>query len=356
MRRIRYFDMSKGVGILCVVLGHSAIETLGVAQSEIAEGLLAFCFSFHMPLFFLIAGYFIHADRPFAWHKEARQLIYTYLLSAVAVVVGAAAIAALQHADVMERVRYWGMAAIYGAGDTNTPAPTLWPVEGRIGALWFLLAMFWARLLIHWIAKLPWSPLWVVLCFALGWVTSRMAWLPWSIQPGMCAVLFVYLGCLARQYDVLQFMWNNPWIWVVLGCMWGAAIWKFTGFSMAMNMYGQMPLLAVLGSIAGTLCVIGVCRLLDRVDCIGRVLSCAGQATLAIICVHLVEDNILPWNQFLSEAYTHTPHVPLVFVEFAAHLTVDALGAWALYHIPRINTWFYPMLAKRRATESVASM
>ena len=44
-------------------------------------------------------------------------------------------------------LRQWGMAALYGSGDVSDL--TLWPVDFRIGAIWFLLALFWARLLLH---------------------------------------------------------------------------------------------------------------------------------------------------------------------------------------------------------------
>ena len=48
-KRIRYFDMAKGLGIILVVLGH--IE-------YISDELRAWISSFHMPLFFILSGCF----------------------------------------------------------------------------------------------------------------------------------------------------------------------------------------------------------------------------------------------------------------------------------------------------------
>ena len=79
VQRIRFFDMAKGIGILCVVLGHAAIESIFVEPSNTAQWAMATCFSFHMPLFFLIAGYFMHPERDFQWRKEGKQLVLTVM-------------------------------------------------------------------------------------------------------------------------------------------------------------------------------------------------------------------------------------------------------------------------------------
>lgn len=51
--RLSYMDIAKGFGILCVIAGHMGNETIN-----------RFVFSFHMPLFFLISGYFYHKRTP----------------------------------------------------------------------------------------------------------------------------------------------------------------------------------------------------------------------------------------------------------------------------------------------------
>lgn len=344
--RIRFLDVAKGIGILCVVLGHAAIESLGVEPSRSGQLTMEVCFSFHMPLFFLISGYFMHPERDFQWRKESKQLVLTYAVTACAVVVGAGIMAALRHLDVRTMVRFWMDAAWYGSGDVA--GNTAWAVQGRIGAIWFLLAMFWARLIVHVCARMPYPGFWVAASFLLGWTTTRSVWLPWSLQSGMCAAAFVYLGILARHHDILGLVRRRPWIWVAALGLWGAAIWKFSGFSMAMNNYGLHPVFAAIGSIAGTLCVIGACQLVDRVNWFGVCLAQAGQATLAILCVHLIEDDVLPWGEWLVTLHAHTIGVPLILVAFAAHLTIDLLGACVLYYVPVVNTWFYPSLERKR--------
>ncbi|WP_368105745.1 acyltransferase, partial [Bifidobacterium dentium] len=243
-------------------------------------------------------------------------------------------------------LRRWGEAVLYGSGDISDR--TLWPVELRIGAIWFLLALFWAHLLLHAFAKLPYTPVWVVSSFAIGYISARYVWLPWSLQSGMCAVAFVYVGYLAKRYDLMGHVKRFPWLWGVAGVIWVVAIVRFGGMSMAINNYGTRPVQAVIGSLAGTLCVIGISKLLDHVPALGRALSWTGQSSLAILCVHLVEDDVLPWQMYLGVLHNLLPHIPLTVTSFVVRLPIDLAFAALLYYVPVVNEWFYPQLAKRR--------
>lgn len=195
-----------------------------------------------------------------------------------------------------------------------------------------------------------------VLCFAIGYISSHYVWLPWSIQPGMCAAAFLYLGYLAKKYDVLGFVKRFPCIWAIAFVVWAVDIMFFGGMSMAINNYGSRPVLAVIGSIAGTLCVVGISQLIDRVSVLGSALSSIGQASLAILCVHLIEDDALPWQMYLGVLRTALPQVPLVMLSFIVRLPMDLIGAALLYHIPVINEWFYPQLTKKKHKTNMVSV
>ncbi len=162
----------------------------------------------------------------------------------------------------------------------------------------------------------------------------------------MCAVAFLYLGYLAKKYDVLGMVKRFPYVWAIAFVIWVVGIVLFGGMSMAVNNYGSRPVLAVIGSIAGTLCVVGISQLIDRVPALGSALSSIGQASLAILCVHLIEDDVLPWQMYLGMLRMALPRVPLVLLSFIVRLPIDLIGAAVLYHIPVINEWFYPQLAK----------
>lgn len=182
MQRIRFFDIAKGIAILAVILGHSAIEANVFIPHHTAQLVVAVCFSFHMPLFFILSGYFMHPERSFRWAKEARQLLCTYAVTGVAVLVGVTCMATINHEGRAYMLRRWGEAVLYGSGDISDR--TLWPVELRIGAIWFLLALFWAHLLLHAFSKLPYTPVWVVSSFTIGYISARYVWVALELAVG----------------------------------------------------------------------------------------------------------------------------------------------------------------------------
>ena len=128
--RIAAMDIARGFAILCVVVGHS--KAFGIP-----EEVINFCFTFHMPLFFIVSGYFIRPelklDRAF-FQKNVRTLIYPYVATSLVVVLLTFIVGiVLGHPSVLTDTRTMAIAALYGSG-TNAGMP-----EGirYIGAIWF---------------------------------------------------------------------------------------------------------------------------------------------------------------------------------------------------------------------------
>lgn len=71
-KRIQFVDMAKGLTILLVIVGH--IDTVSVLKVSI--------YSFHMPLFFILSGYFIKTSESISesFRKMFRALIVPYLI------------------------------------------------------------------------------------------------------------------------------------------------------------------------------------------------------------------------------------------------------------------------------------
>jgi fucose 4-O-acetylase-like acetyltransferase len=57
-KRIGYLDIARGIGILLVVLGHNDFEVISMFARQVI-------YSFHIPLFFFLSGYFIDTSHPF---------------------------------------------------------------------------------------------------------------------------------------------------------------------------------------------------------------------------------------------------------------------------------------------------
>lgn len=196
--RLPYMDVAKGMGILCVIIGHMGNETIN-----------CIIFSFHMPLFFLISGYFLsnRLTPKEVYRKRFKQLIKPYIYTCIAVV----SIIGIKNLlnfflgketgkTVIKDIIKWGYASFYGAGTFHESPIKVIP----IGAIWFLLAMIWGTSMTQYARTKRYPTIWIVGIALIGYFSSEFIWLPWSIQAAMTATVFIYMGTLLKEKEMLE--------------------------------------------------------------------------------------------------------------------------------------------------------
>lgn len=78
-KRIEYLDIARGIGILLVVLGHNDFGAVSPFFHQVI-------YSFHIPLFFFLSGYFINSALPFfdyfkrRFHVVLKPYLFTIFL------------------------------------------------------------------------------------------------------------------------------------------------------------------------------------------------------------------------------------------------------------------------------------
>ena len=97
--------------------------------------------------------------------------------------------------------------------------------------------MFWARLLVLSVARYKCAPFVVAACALIGYFSTYYVWLPWSIQPGLCAAGYVYLGYLFRENDVFNHLDKGHLL--ACGLIWIASLLDGTALDMASCTYGR---------------------------------------------------------------------------------------------------------------------
>jgi len=136
-KRIDYIDYAKGFAILCVLLGHM----------EISPILKHSIYSFHMPLFFILSGYFLRKGIP---DKDSIKKNFQALLVPYLVVAGGMCV--------------WQLFSNYDAFtklETSTLASLLfvgYRVRGEdiicfVGAIWFLWVLFLSKIYTQYMLK-----------------------------------------------------------------------------------------------------------------------------------------------------------------------------------------------------------
>lgn len=281
--RIGFIDVAKGIGIICVMLGH-----LG---SEIIDKVV---FTFHMPLFLLISGYFLNDNVPILEFikKKAKRLLIPYY------VTGGSICILLMLADIVRGL--WGeissdfcntiISVLFGSCFNVTEQ-----IHG-IGAIWFLWGLFWATLIVRCLGKLQWrGAVWIGLLAVFSYVSFSVFVLPLSIQPGACAAIFVYLGWKLKRIDLKRYI-TNTWLMLlalgilVLEIMLGIRV------DIARNIY-KVGLVSVLGAVLICFFVLSVSNIIyTTIPMISKGLCFLGKYSLIVLCFHQIEMRVFPWS------------------------------------------------------------
>lgn len=324
--RIHYFDIAKGIAILSVIIGHFGIDSINRVV-----------FSFHMPLFFLISGYFLRTDNNFQSFvvKKARQLIWPYITTVAFVAMGAM-IYRLYDTHSAEGVLAlgwnWIKAGIYGAGSEGAGLPEgIWP----IGAIWFLLALFFAMLEVRFLVEKKYGFVLILFIAYFASVLREYVWLPLSIQMGALCAIFVYFGEKAREVKVLEK--NFPfWVKGMALIIWGIYI-AYCGIFSAVQGVLTNGLLDLIVPVIGTFFVLELSKSIEKHTAyLTKILEFYGKNTLIILCAHLFELNVFPWDKiwpFLAEE-CHLGFYTQVWVLFVFKIIWATVAVLFIKRIP----------------------
>lgn len=284
--RVRYFDIAKGIGMICIIMGHLGNATIN-----------SFVFTFHVPIFFLISGYFLKDSTPIKDYtlKKSKQLLVPYIVTCVCTIVGVTVWDIIKNhtfENVVYNVKTFTIASIYGSGTIEYTEPFY---IRQIGALWFLLALFWALIIARFFMQYKYGWIGIAIIAYIGYKTTDILWLPFSIQAGMTAALFVYIGVVAKRADLFSKK-PSP---IVLCGLTGVWLWciLFCGRLYMVRNYYENGLLDILGALAGSYIVILISEVIqNRTNRLSRILEFFGTNSLIMMCCHAFELNLVSWD------------------------------------------------------------
>lgn len=307
-KRETTYDVMKFFGIMMVIVGHMTVH------------FSSFICSFHMPLFFIIAGFFYHErDLRSELRSDAKRLLLPYAFTAAAVFFAYAVLSLFKgNVDLW----YWLVAALYGCGSTNHSSLYLAHVP-VIGAIWFLLALFWCKTLFNIIYRHSkhWLQVSVLASVLAIVVDTRLVNLPFAFLPGAGALMFYAIGYLIRSKG--GFLSVSPFLWALLIICWGVSI-SISDMSMV-RCYYQDFLINVLGAFGGTYALFLVSALVSTTRSLPtRLMIWAGQNSLTFLCIHLYDLDVPVREHF---------HIPAI-VGIPLVIAVCFAGTYVLGKIP----------------------
>ena len=272
------FDIMKGIGILLVLIGHIPP----------GERLFHFIYSFHMPLFFIVAGVFSNTDK-IGW-GVMKKYAYRLLLP---VLVTMAFIIALSPLRYFTDHSFKGVVAqllsLFWAGDA---LHTRWGLVS-LDSMWFLLALFWAKCLFHVLGGLVnrfFHRNQDEVLLSLSFLVSAGAvalhriipFVPWGMLLGLSAMVFLAAGWYMGR--------NQLPIYIYLSFIicWFFAL-RYGSIDMASYHYGFYPL-DIFGALGATGLVFLLSKAIHRYAYgVGKILRWCGINSLLILCINTLD-------------------------------------------------------------------
>lgn len=297
-------DIMKGIGILSIIVGH---------LTDFWRGAL---FSFHVPLFFMIAGYFFK-EKPTrkSMEDDSIRLGIPYLLTCSVIVIFTLLYSIYTHFPIDTS---WIVASLWGSGSKSS---VLFGSIKPIGAIWFLLALFWSKQVFLQITK---CPLWLsgALCISISilatFLGNRIIALPLSILPGLSALVFLFLGFWVRKFKDNNISKRYLAIPIVLAFSW-LVYYSLNSNTIRLSIvtcfYKNYPIDIVL-AIGGTAFVWLLSKLISILPIVKKAFCWIGMNSMTFLCLHLLDLDLgirFFFQRFFSTTFATTDIYAIVF-------------------------------------------
>lgn len=261
--KIEWVTSLKFIGIIAVIVGHTA------------SPISSFIYIWHMPLFFMIAGFFIKLDvepKVYLAKQIPRVFLPYFFFAVVALIIESLKRQALNRPNID-----W---------EHSLTGVFLWmDFDSLVGSyafvLWFLPAVFFGRLFVYLILKY-FQNTWLIaaiflFCFALSFFFQ----LPFAIDEAMNAVIFIAIGfwIYGRDYKLL------PVIIIFLGLNFAVDVGSL---DMASKYYDNV-VVNLIAAISSCLVLISVMKKLSHRQ---SIFMLWGSNTLLLFIVHPYTNNI----------------------------------------------------------------
>ena len=189
MQRNETIDIMKGIGIISVVLGHCYL---------LPSQVIHFIYSFHMPLFFIVAGYFYREkDVISSLKSDCKRLLIPYIVFASIWVTKFSLSGIILRSDYLASLKCL-FVAFYASAGNHTSYYLSWVPD--IGVIWFLLAMFVCKNVFNALHQLQWG---AAIITATAIIATQidvfLINLPVGLLVGCSAMIFYQIGYLLKK-------------------------------------------------------------------------------------------------------------------------------------------------------------
>lgn len=310
--RLTVFDILKGIGILLVIICHTFMKEIG-----------PYITAFHMPLFFIVAGYF-YKQNSFIVHlrKDFRRLVIPYLFICIATMF----IASVQESRTNHAVSIV-TDVLYGCG---TPA-------------WFLLGLFGSRAIFNRVLCLC-PNRYIIVSLVISSIPLAISLndeLPTTLSffSSICGVIFVAIGFYVKHHHVLELLDSHRIIAITLSVL----FWLNTSIFGAVDLHYsvfKLWIIDYLGACGGTYLCYSVSRFVDlNTTKLKTILVWWGYFSFVVFSFHAIEYVFPNWH-VLASFSDNSPIRPFVILSF--RLIFAWLAVLVTMRISILKSIFFP--------------
>jgi fucose 4-O-acetylase-like acetyltransferase len=270
--RNKALDITKGLGIILVMVGHI----------NMPSWIINVIYFFHMPLFLLISGY-LHKKKGF---METLKSITPYCLSYL----------------------FYGLLFIFisfllsgqiSSGNLNSlilfQPGSIWGIRW-FGVFWFIIMMLMIKLIASIVPFNKNSTIVFLLFFFLGWFFTRkfsiLIDLPFALLQSFSLFIFYVIGYYSKNFERRVKYWHFIFFGILFILAAGIALIYTNGFIGKIVNYHLLkffnPVYALVLALSGSIAFYGLARSISKFDnYISQVLSYMGNYSFAFFALHL---------------------------------------------------------------------
>lgn len=294
-------DILKGIGIILVLIGHSFQHGLH----------FNIIYSFHMPLFFIVAGYFFK-KKPIIdlLKKDFGRLLVPYYFIIILIIL---------------------LSIVYdylGIETIKTIEALKMLYNHDVGAIWFLAGLFWARQIFNLLLYITNNKLVlfiISLSLMVGVIYLKIYFdgLPYCsfVFQGITGVVFVFIGYIAKGVDLISLI-KPIWRKLLLGFI--SVAWILSCFGEPMNMmrfeyYNYIIFDILFASVATYLCYLISYFISIKTKYLSRFMVFMGIYSIVILCWGPIKYHFLSYKSLPLLANLT---VKVCWLVFSLYLTI----------------------------------
>lgn len=246
-----------------------------------------------MPMFFIISGflYIPNFDIRRKVVNDVRRLLVPYIFTCLIWMI-----CILFLFDNSYHSFIFTLKAIFFASGANHLS-IVFPNAPKIGAIWFLFALFWCRNIYNYIIIENYAhSYFIILSIAIisTCIDYYLINLPFGLLPGLSAMTFYLIGNYIRNHIITTIQL------CICGICWVIHL-LFFNLSMCTCEYGFYPI-DVFGAVFGTIVVWQFSKILSKYK-FSFYITRLGQASLVVLCCHTLEKNLLDLNSVMQGSH-----------------------------------------------------